>query len=145
MATAELVFGELSSGGGGCVTGDTVNVNGSEVSSITTTSQQFTINTGLSTITRFVFMGRAYAYYSGDPKSRQIIAYDADVSTTYYMGAIINKTNALGGVGTIGGSYPGSSSNNSYKLDSISGGTVTITSSSVATGAPCDNIHWYAE
>ena len=141
----EMLAAGSGGGGGGCVTGDTVNVSGSEVSSITTTSQQFTINTGLSTITRFVFMGRAYAYSSGEPKSRHIIAYDADVSTTYYMGAIINSANALGGIGTIGGSYPGSSSNNSYKLGSISGGTVTITSASTASGAPCDNIHWYAE
>lgn len=134
MALIEMDF--ASAMGGGCKFGNVDNT--------TSASQTVTINTGLSSITRFVLV--ATPTVSGYGDYRQVVVWNAN--NTYYNAAVIYTNGCYGAVGNIG-SYPNASSGMgayAWKIQSINGGTITLqTSSSNANYGACKDIHWYAE
>lgn len=101
-----------------------------------TASEEFTINTGLSSISRFIIWG-----LSGNGTS--VIIYDKDAigsnkfsSANIQQGAIAQRPAAT--IGDDSATY-----NSSIK--SLSGGNVTIKQAKNATNIFKTNIQWYAE
>lgn len=140
MAKSQINFGEVG-GGGNAVSGegfyDSSNVY---QTSTTTTSQDMRIETGLSSVKRFML--RANPTYYTMKTYTSVLEYDADVDSTKYGCCCMYSSGAYGSnqlaVGT--GSH-----NQGFRLVSISGGTVTLKSASATHYGECDNIRWFAE
>lgn len=101
-----------------------------------TASAEFTINTGLSSISRFIIWG-----LSGNGTS--VIIYDKDAigsnkfsSANIQQGAVAQKPS--GTIGDNPGQYYSS-------LKALSGGNVTIKQATNASNIFKTNIQWYAE
>lgn len=113
------MFNEMMAmGSGGGSGGNAVYMDDTQFTVPTTTSTEFTIDTGLSSISRFVFFGK----FTDDTNSRQVVVYDARYSNKY-------ATNYLTLHGAGGGSsYSwGSLGNaNAYGIKDIQGGRVTL-------------------
>lgn len=138
MATTEMNC--LAGGGGGGANGTTVYVNGSEVSSVTTSLTEFVVKTGLSSIDHFCLVAKdansgsykhivEYVQDDVSDKYTAIVAYDSDsayVSNNYAF----NTRN---------------SGNTSTMIKSISGGDVTLVSGRNQYGQLTNGIYWWAD
>lgn len=129
---SELIY-TASGGGGGAVSGET--------DAITSASETITINTGLSTIKRFY----AFIYLTDwTPNYLEFVHYDADHSTTTYIGGTNYGPSNYGGLNVTLGTYP--NANYSMKMDAPSGGMVTLTTAVSANYAGTGKkIRWFAE
>lgn len=127
MSIIKVDYGTL---GGGCKSG-TVN-------NTTAASQTVTINTGLSSITKFTLV--ATPSLSSYSDYRFVLTHDG--GNNYYNSAVIYTNGCYGQRGSVG-----SEANiRAWKLESISGGTVVVKSpSSDSNYGACKDIHWYAE
>ena len=127
MALIEMDF---ASSGGGCKFGSIDNT--------TSASQTVTINTGLSSITRFTLVATPSLSTYSD--YRYVLTYDG--GNNYYNSAVIYTTGCYGAKGNVGSE----ASVYAWKFESISGGTVVVKSPSTNTNyGACKDIHWYAE
>lgn len=126
------------SSGSNVASGDTVLVNGTETTSVSGASTEFKVNTGLSSISRFYLVGNTPdASYP-----EQSVLYDTDIVSGYQYVTLHHSSSPAGGrlavpTSTISGQAP--------CIKSISGGEVTLSTSSNATYASMTKIHWYAE
>ena len=128
-------------GAGSAVSGDGYyDSSNNYQTSTTTTSQDMRIETGLTSVKRFMLM--ANPTYSTMVTFKSILEYDADVNANKYGVSCIYNGGAYGScpldVGT--GSH-----NQGFRLISISGGTVTLKSASAVHYGECNNIRWFAE
>lgn len=137
MSVFGVDYGTIS-GGGNVASGDTVLVNGTETTSVSGASTEFKVNTGLSSISRFYMVGNTPdASYP-----EQSVLYDTDIVSGYQYVTLHHSSSPVGSrlavpTSAISGQAP--------CIKSISGGEVTLSTSSNATYASMTKIHWYAE
>lgn len=124
-----FVRGQNSGGGGGSgIKGDNITL---------TASQTTTIETGLDSVKKFGIV--KHAILGGD-LYHAVSTYDADASTAKYTQSGYNGTASFGGNANINATADAS---RCVKINSISGGNVSITAPS--SNAYAGNMIWYAE
>lgn len=118
-------------GGGGSVKSGTY-------ADTSSASQKVEIETGLSSITRFVLTSQMAGYNTYQMSA----VYDKDIDSSTYNSASPYSGGAYGGIASIGSAV----ANYCWKIDSIVDGKVTLYSPSQNTGwGSCENIKWFAE
>ena len=130
----------IGGGSGNAVSGDGFYDSSNVYQTETSDGQDMRIETGLTTVKRFMFM--AIPKYSGYRSYRQVLEYDADVDSSNYGCCCIYGSAGYGGVPLAIGTQ---SNAFAFRVMSISGGTITLKSAANAYYGACDNIHWYAE
>ena len=125
----------MASGGGSVKSGTVPNTSAA--------GETVTINTGLSNINKFVLIATpvlsSYSLY------RFAVNWESKDSS-YYESTCAFGNGAYGGYAIIG-NYPSESYGKyTWKIQSISGGTITLnTPNSNANYGACKDIRWYAE
>lgn len=127
-------------GGGSAVSGDGFYDNNNTYQTETADGQDMRIETGLSTVKRFILM--ANPKYSSYTTYKQVVEYDADVDSSNYGCCCIYGTAGYGGsplaIGTQSNAF-------AFRIMSISGGTVTLKAAANTYYGACNNIRWFAE
>ena len=131
----------LISGGGNAVSGDGFyDSNNVYQTETTSDGQDMRIETGLSTVKRFMLMARPSL--SAFTSFKSVLEYDADVDSSNFGCCFIYNGGAYGSSPlTIG------TGDNQYccRMMSISGGTITLKSASRSDYGKFNNIRWFAE
>ena len=125
-------FRALTGGGSGGISNVATGVE------TLTASQQKTISTGLSSVTKFTIVLTPKAessYYWGNS-----CVYDKDVSSSKYLTFSWNGTTAHGASPSVGSS---SGNDRLTSIKSVSGGDVTVIAPS--SSSFCGDYYWYAE
>ena len=131
----------MSSGGGGsgAVSGNTIKINGAEATATTTTSQEFTVDTGLSAVHHFELMAKTTAN-----QYRLVVCFDENNSGKYDTSTIYAL--AGGAFGNLQQSIGVAAYSRCISLWSINNGIVTLKSPSEDTSwGICDSFYWFAD
>lgn len=128
-----MAYFRAAIGGGGS------NVKSGTATSAGTASSEFTCNTGLTTITKFI----AWGLSGSSNQNTAVIIYDPSLigNNLFSTAGIQTGAAAQRPRATVGDSPTAYNSS----IKSISGGTVTIKNASNVNNVFKDTVYWYAE
>lgn len=142
MSIIKVDYGTIS--GGSVKSGTTVKVSGSEVSAVTSTSTEFTVETGVTNLKKFILYA---AKDNADANYQQYLCIDNVNRPNKFSGLCTVTTNtATASTVKINSDYTSTAHAYVIVVSSISAdGTITCKTCTGTGGTGIKDIVWYAE